>query len=420
MTKTPLLFAFLGAACVTSLAAAQVRPPPQQTGKIDSAAKKNGKFDPKAKEAGKLQPNANENGKIDPGSSSPLRRMINLDKGITATAAEKAYAIGRLDEIERIVLKAVPEFAHLSSPVFTQLHGFYASTPKSNTIIEYQYVLFAESGTIRGACSIFTASINKTPQGTSEPWTQGPHGSKSVPGASFVLAELVKPPDPSYEQILIVRDGETPYYQLTREEARRWTIVDQEGPNGEKLAKTKALRATTPYERYMAGAAERKAMRDTARMAMKGLRTPAEIDAQIKIMEDADREAAKQLKDQEKDDRQQNDSASRAKSIADLARASIARMTAAERKLPAWILPEPTDTFFKFGTPDSTNVSRFIRYNPAFWTMHRSRVEVRSIDLDFSARCPKEPPPPEVHAALWKLRQTIDWAALKRLVNESM
>jgi hypothetical protein len=63
-------------------------------------------------------------------------------------------------------------------------------------------------------------------------------------------------------------------------------------------------------------------------------------------------------------------------------------------------------------------VSRIIRANPEFWTMHRSRVEVRSIDLDFSARCPSSPPPPEVHRALWKLRQNIDLAALARMTNE--
>ena len=50
--------------------------------------------------------------------------------------------------------------------------------------------------------------------------------------------------------------------------------------------------------------------------------------------------------------------------------------------------------------------------------MHRSRVEVRSILVDFEAVCPKEPAPPEVHAALWKLRQNIDWTALNRMVNQ--
>jgi hypothetical protein len=146
---------------------------------------------------------------------------------------------------------------------------------------------------------------------------------------------------------------------------------------------------------------------------LKGVRTPAEIDAQIKEMEDAERGVAKELKAQEADDRRRNDSTSGAKSFADNARASIARMSAAERKMPAWVKSEGSDTLYNFGTPESPYVSRMIRYNPAFWTMHRSRVEVRSIDLDFSARCPKEPPPPEVHRALWKLRQNIDWAALR-------
>ena len=382
MMKTTFLLALAGAACVSSAAAAQA------------------------------------SGEIEPGNPSGLTRRINLDKGMTATAAEKTYATARLDDIERIVLKAVPEFGHLSYPIFTQFDGFHASAPKSNTILQYDYTLFADLGSGR-YCSIFTASINHTPQGGDEPWPQGPHGGKPVPGASFVLAELVQPPDPSYEQMLIVRDGETPYHQLTREEVRRWQIVDDEGVNGEKLAKKKQRLANTPYERFMADAADRKKTRDDLRAVLKGVRTPAEIDAQIKEMEDAERGAAKELKAQEADDRRQNDSISGAKSFADNARASIARMSAAERKMPAWVKSEANDTVYSFGTPESPYVSRMVRYNPAFWTMHRSRVEVRSIDLDFSARCPKEPPPPEVHRALWKLRQNIDWAALKRMVNES-
>jgi hypothetical protein len=359
---------------------------------------------------------AQQRGKTEPGNSAALKRSINLDKGMTATAAEKAYATARLEEIDRIVLKAVPEFAHLSYPMFTQLHGFYASAPKSNTILEYQYVLFADLGP-GNYCSIFTAAINQGPQGTDEPWPQGPHG-KPVPGASFVLAELVKPPNPSYEQVLIVRDGETPYHQLTREEVRRWQIVDEEGAHGEKLAERKKLRANTPYEQFMAEAPERKKTRDDLRAVLKGTRTPAEIAEQIKALEDVERDVAAQLKAQSADDRKQNDSISGAQSTADKARASVARMSAAERALPAWVKPEGSDTLYNFGTPDFPYVSRVIRANPAFWTMHRSRVEVRSIDLDFSARCPGEPPPPEVHQALWKLRQKIDWAALTKMVNE--
>jgi hypothetical protein len=362
---------------------------------------------------------AQQRGKIEAVNPSGLRRQENLDGGISASSAEKAYAKARLEDIERIVLKAVPEFGHLSYPMFTQISGFHASAPKSNTILQYQYSLVADLGSM-GYCPIFTATINQSQGGTPDaPWAQGPLG-KPVPGSSFVLSTLGPPPDPSYEQLLFVRDGESPYHQLTREEVRRWQIVEEEGAHGEKLAEKRQLLANTPYERFMAEAPERKRTRDELRGALKGLRTPAEIDAQIKEMENAERDAAAQLKAQSAEDRKQNDSISGAQSIADKARASIARMSAAERKLPAWVKPEGSDTLYSFGTTDTPNVARLVRPNPEFWTMHRSRVEVRSIDLDFSARCPKQPPPPEVHRALWKLHQTIDWAALKRMVNEPM
>jgi len=386
--RATFLVALVGAACVTSIAAAQ------SSEKID----------------------AKQRGKIDPDASGFVRKS-NFDRAITASTADKAYAAARLEEIHRIVLKAVPEIGRLKYPMSVHFSGFFASAPKPTTILQYDYELVADLGSGR-LCSIFTASINHTPQGSDEPWAQGHHGLKSVPGASFVLAELVPPPDPSYEQMLFVRDGETPYHHLTREEVRRWQIVDDEGANGEKLAKKKTILATTPYEKFLAGAAERKATRDTLRLALKAFRTPAEVDAQIKIMEDAERDAAKELKAQEKEDRRQNDSLSRKPSVAELSRISIARMSASERKMPAWVTSGASDTLYIFGSADTPYASRVIRYNPAFWTMHRSRVEVRTIDLDFSARCPKEPPPPEVHQALWKLRQNIDWAALKRLVNE--
>ena len=337
---------------------------------------------------------------------------------MTATAAEKTYATARLDDIERIVLKAVPEFGHLSYPTFTQFDGFHASAPKSNTILQYDYILFADLGSGR-YCSIFTASINHTPQGTDEPWPQGPHGASPFPARASYWPSWYRRRILPMSKCSLSATERLPYHQLTREEVRRWQIVDDEGVNGEKLAKKKMLLANTPYQRFMADAPDRKKTRDDLRAVLKGVRTPAEIDAQIKEMEDAERGVAKELKAQEADDRKQNDSISGAKSFADNARASIARMSAAERKMPAWVKSEGSDTLYNFGTPESPYVSRMIRYNPAFWTMHRSRVEVRSIDLDFSARCPKEPPPPEVHRALWKLRQNIDWAALKRMVNES-
>lgn len=384
MMRTTLVIAIASAACVTSVAAAQ--------------------------RGSKVVPSS----KIEPGSK--LWRNIDLGRGIAATAAEKAYATARLDEIDRIVLKAVPEFRHLSYPTWSHSRGFFGSDPKSNTILEYRYQIAADLGA-RGYCGIFEIQINSAMQGKSgEPIVEAQMG-KPIPGATVTWNEFLRPPDPSWQQITFVRDGESPYTQLTREELRRWQIREEEGANGEKLAESKKLRANTPYERFMADAPERKKTRDDLRAALKAFRTPAEVDEQIKVMEDAERQAAADLKARDKDDRRQNDSLSRAQSTADKARASIARMSPAERKLPAFVTTGASDTLWIFGTAESPFTSRVVRPNAAFWTVHRSRVEVRTIMVDFEAVCPKEPPPPEVHAALWKLRQNIDWAALNRMVN---
>ena len=417
MKSTTLFLMLIGASCLASIAGAQSRPDSgQQAAKVrprpssiidPRAAKRNGKLEPTD---GKLD------GKIEP--SGLRQRRVSLDGGLPVTAAERAYALARLNEIEGIVLRAAPEFGHLKYPMFAQMTGF-SGIPKPNTIRNYRYSLVADLG-FGVYCEVFYAHINETPRGSPDgaefEYTMGP----PIPGASVTWNKLVPPPDPSWEEALFVRNGEVAYRQLTREELRRWQIAEEEGVHGEKLAEKKQLLANTPYQRFMAEAPERKKIRDELRVALKGVRTPAEIAAQIKEMEDAERQAAAELKAQDANDRIQNDSLSRAQSTADKARASIARMSVAERKLPAYVRHQGgnVDTLFDFATADMPMVGRVVRPNLAFWDMHRSRTEVRSMHVSFTAACPKEPPPPEVHAALWKLRQNIDWAALKRMVNE--
>jgi hypothetical protein len=360
---------------------------------------------------------AQQRGKTEPTERSGLARRVNLNANFNVSAADKAYAMARLDEIERIVLKAVPEMGRLEYRTFADFTGFSASAPKPNTILEYRYSLTADLGA-RGLCEIFSVHINEAPRGAPDEVLVENVMGKPVPGATVTWSEFVPPPDPSWQQVIFVRDGEAPYRQLTREEVRRWQIVEEEGANGEKLAAKKTRLAITPYQRFMAEAPERKKNRDELRVALKGLRTPAEIAALIKEMEDSEREAAANLKAQEANDRTENDSLSRSQSIADKARASIARMSPAERALPAYVKGEGSDTLYNFGAADASHVARMVRANRGFWSMHKSRVEARSINVGFAAACPKEPPPPEVHQALWKLRQNIDWAALKRMVNE--
>lgn len=428
MMRIAFLTAFAAIVGAVSVGRSQARPDtaqqaakvlPKPPSKIDpSAAKVNVTRQPSdGKLNGKiLQSDPRQQGKVEP---SGLRaRHGTLDGGLPVTAAERTYALARLNEIERIVLTAAPEFGHLKTPMFAQISGF-AGIPKPNTIRNYRYSLFADLGP--GVyCEVFYAFINETPRGSPEgaefEYTMG----KLVPGASITWNKLVPPPNPSWEESLFIRDGEVAYHQLTREEVRRWQIVEEEGRQGEKLSQRRELLANTPYQRFMAEAPDRKKTRDELRAVLKGVRTPAEIDAQIKEMEAAERQAAAELKAQDANDRAQNDSLSRAQSSADRARASIARMSAAERKLPAYVKHQAAnvDTLFDFGTADTPMVGRVVRPNLAFWNMHRSPVEVRSIHVSFTAGCPKEPPPPDVHAALWKLRQNMDWSALTKMVNE--
>ena len=356
-----------------------------------------------------------QRGKIEP--SGLQARHVSL-KGIPVTAPERAFALAQVNEIERIVLEAAPDFGHIKTRMFAQISGFGADNPKPNTILNYRYGLFADLGSA-GFCEVFYAYINETPRGSTDGAEFEHFIGKRAPEASITWNQLVPPPNPSWEESLFIRDGEAPYHQLTREELRRWQIAEEEGVNGEKLAEKKKLLANTPYQRFMADAPERKKTRDQLRAALEGTRTPAEITALIKEMENVERQTTAELRVQDANDRAQNDSLSRGQSTADKARASIARMSAAERKLPAYVKAQGAnaDTLFDFGTADTPMVGRVVRPNLAFWTMHRSRVEVRSMHVSFTAGCPKEPPPPDVHAALWKLRQNIDWTALKKMVN---
>ena len=153
---------------------------------------------------------APQRAKVEPSGS--LARHGNLDGGYASTvsAADKAYAMGRLSEIERIVLKAAPEFGHLK--MFTEISGL-SGIGKPNTILNYRYNLVAEEA----ACVVFYVSINETPRGEPDGAEFEHFFTKAVPGADVTINKLVPPPDPSYEEELFVRDGEVPYHHLTRE-----------------------------------------------------------------------------------------------------------------------------------------------------------------------------------------------------------
>jgi hypothetical protein len=350
-------------------------------------------------------------------------RIVNMNGG-NATAAEKAYALARLEEIESILLK-VPEIAHPDFRIREDFSGFVRS-PKPNTILEYRLQLVAQTARVAMStqCVIFEVIVNQAPPGSSyldelgrEVIFEGTFGTQR-PDANVVWHKLLPPPDPSYEYVVFTRDDESPWTPVTREEFRRWQILDAEGKNGEKRLAYRQLREKTLYERFVEEAPKRKKERDEVAAALKMLKTPAEVDALIKEMEAAERQAEADLKAADAEERQKNQEQLREAWIGDKLRASIAAMSPAERKLPAFILPRASDLLFDLGTAaDTPFVSRISYNNPDFWRARRSRVEVRSVTVNFEAVCGRHPPPPEAHRALWALYQKIDWAALKKLVD---
>ena len=107
----------------------------------------------------------------------------------------------------------------------------------------------------------------------------------------------------------------------------------------------------------MAEAADRKKARDDLRAVLKGVRTPAEIDAQIKEMEDTERGVAKELKAQEAEDRRQNDSTFTAQSrLPTMLAHRLRGCRPRSGRFRPGVNAEASDTLYNFGTPESPYV----------------------------------------------------------------
>lgn len=350
---------------------------------------------------------------------------VRLD-GMNATAAEKAYARAKLEEIERIIVQ-VPEIGNPEFRIREDFSGFYASAPKPNTILQYQLqvVVGTSQEAMSSLCVIFEAVVNKTPVGSSDADELGRgvnfeelYGTQR-PGASVVWRKLLPPRDPSFEYVVFAPDDDPPWTPLTREEFRRWQIFTAEGKNGEKKLAYRQSLEKTMYDRFMDEAPRRKKEREELAAGLKALKPAAEVDSLIREMENGEREAAANMKADDAEERAKNKALLNAPWIGDLLRADISAMTPEERKQTAYVRAAiRNDLGYDLGTAtDTPFVVRVSRNNMDHWRARRSRTEVRSIELRFHGLCTKEPPPPAAHRALWALYNKIDWAAIKRLVD---
>lgn len=347
-------------------------------------------------------------------------------EGFRSSAAEKAYALARLEEIEGVFLE-VPE---IRNPAQFELggvvSGFYARAraPGANTTLEYRYELVTTTVAQfldHKACSVLQVTVNASPPAPSFVDEKGrdivvekPRGD-SIPGASVVL-ERLSPTERSFEEVIFTPGGRSPWIQLTREEFRKVQIFDAEGRNGEKLAEFRKSREKTRYEDWMDGAVQRRKEREELATTLKGSKSATEIADMIREMEKTEREVTAQLKAEEDDDRRQNQEFLNTPGYGDKLRASLAAMSPAERKLPAFVAPGG-EVGYDFVLPDAPFAQRVLTPDPGFWRARRSPVEVHSISVLFQASCGSAPPPPQVHRALWRMHEKMDWAALRRILE---
>jgi hypothetical protein len=342
-----------------------------------------------------------------------------------ATAAEKAYAIARLEQLERVFLD-VPELARPDGfELQSTFRGFFHGPPDRTTVLQYHWDLtgfnaFTTFVDHKG-CSILEVEVNSGPPNdrvdeTGRPVFLERERAQPIPGATVAWEELLPPPDRSVEYVVFTPPGEPPWTPLTREQVRRVQIIDFEGQNGEKTAQYRQALQKTPYERWMDGAAERKKTRDELAASLKAMKSAEEVTKTIKELEKTEREVTENLKAADAEDRKRYQELLATPSVGDQVRAAIEAMSPEERKLPGAI-QLGGETGWEVVAPETPHSHRLLRPNPDFWRARRSRAEVRNLNVGFVASCGGAPPPRVIHQALWQAFQKVDWATLKRLVD---
>lgn len=337
-----------------------------------------------------------------------------------ATTAERASAMATLDEIQR-VLEQVPELAKPRGfEVGRQVFGGTLQFGERGVLAYTLFLWFYEqSKAFTGGEGTRCIEVNvNASRGTRVDET----------GRGFFLEQAIGEPirgativyeglrwdgqtgDRRSGYVTLTTRGAFPWIPVTREEYLRAQIYIAEGKNGEKQKVFERSLEKTSYERYMEEAAERKKNRDDAVAAMARAQGRAAADELRKTLEQTEREVIEQLKAAEAEERKQY-KAALSNPQGDELRAQLAAMTPAERTAPATA---------KYGAgelvaPKDPEGHRVLTPDLEFWRSRRSRAEVHSITIAFHPGGTCTNPP--VRVALEKVYQSLNWAALKQIVD---
>ena len=366
------------------------------------------------------------------------------------TAAQRAQAIATLDAIEQM-LRRVPA---LDAPdgfvVWPRLVGGTRrlgaqDREDARNVFEYRLMLDLCVPTIEYGCGFIEVTVNQTTppgdmpihdaQGRAlyieaarsdayrDPDTPGTFTRATIPGATETYYKL-SPSDRSWVTAIFTAGGELPWPPVSREEYYNARLSDIEGRGGEKLAEFRQAKETSAYRQWLAGGAQRKQEREEMLRGLVGIQPPAEIAALRKTLEDTERDTTEQLRRADATDPDANERELNASyGLQDRLRAELEALSPADRRQPAIIdlarFANAGATGWAFTDRDSPTAVRVLTPNLDFWRARKSPVEIRSITINIVASSGGGPPPPVVHAALWTTYETLDWAAIAKIVANS-
>lgn len=350
------------------------------------------------------------------------------------TAAQRTAAATVLRDIERILLE-IPELANPDGfeiqPAFAGGYRLLGpdDAPLAASLLRYNYGLafYAPTKAIAGegsTCVSVVVNDNPPPaahrgEGGIRIWEEAERG-KPVPHSTVVLGELWDVPNErSSVGVIFVSAGALPWRQITREELINTLLHEQEPV----VAEVRAALGKTPYQEWMEGVEERRRNREEVLREAARNSPPAEVEKLRRTLESNEREVTEQLKRDEEAHRERfADARASITGIPDSLRATLDRMSPADRRLPAFVTSStvlrdaPRAMGYAF-TPDTLPPARrLLTPNWAFWRPRRSPVEVRSIgvSIGISFTCLK----PEIQHALLETFRKIDWTALNRLLDQ--
>ncbi|MDX2061011.1 MAG: hypothetical protein SFV24_24580 [Gemmatimonadales bacterium] len=242
-----------------------------------------------------------------------------------------------------------------------------------------------------------------------------------VPGATEVWGGLLDlPRERSFLDAVFIAAGDLPWKPVTREEFIRALLFEFEGTGGATRAEMEAAFAKTPYQEWLEGAAERRRVREqTLRDAatIKPAAEVAKLRASLEAMED---EVTKRLQASDSADRQRfAEARAGVAGPADTLRSTLARLSAAERQMPALIDNARDEGPYVLGyrlTDSEAPPAWHVRTpNYGFWRIRRSPVEVKSIRIHIGISGTGLNP--KVQRALWQTFRRLDWAAFHQMVE---